>query len=444
MKHILPTVGLLLAGCTLHAQTAAPKILCGNEVFSHIVKDRYPALDAAIESTFEATNGPAGAVVDRGGPLTVNVVVHVVWKEPAENLTDDIIEDQIAVLNRDFNRLNADTADLRPEFAPVAGNAQINFNLVAVERIHTDEIFEVSLLGTNLLADLKHTATGGSDAWDTEQYLNIWVCKIQALSIGGLELGQILGFAFPPAGLDNWPTEASAPTPEEDGVVIDYRVFGSNNPNIVEIPGGGGNLIVKGRTTVHEIGHYLGLRHIWGDGGILGLPNDCAQSDGINDTPFANAQSTFDCDKTRNTCPQAEPFYGEDMDDLVENFMDYSSEACQNMFTKGQVAHMINTLNGPRAGLLGDPSATMSPAHLAGWSLAPNPTADRFVISLDRPANREKVEIQLLDAAGRLRAQLEATAAKTDVNTAALENGVYFVRLRTESGVSTRKLVIRK
>jgi hypothetical protein len=114
------------------------------------------------------------------------------------------------------------------------------------------------------------------------------------------------------------------------------------------------------------------------------------------------------------------------------------------MFTKGQVAHMINTLNGPRAGLLGDPSATMSPAHLAGWSLAPNPTADRFVISLDRPANREKVEIQLLDAAGRLRAQLEATAAKTDVNTAALENGVYFVRLRTESGVSTRKLVIRK
>ena len=310
-------------------------------------------------------------------------MVHVVWKEEVENLSDEVILDQMRILNEDFNQLNEDGANLRSLFKPVAGDAGIRFELADIVRVQTDVEFEIDLEGNNLLPEVKHTDQGGSDAWDNELFLNIWVCKIQPLTIFGFEVGQILGFAFPPNNLPNWPADSGAPNMSEDGVVIDYRVFGSNNPNGIEIPGGGGDLVVKGRTPVHEVGHYFGLRHIWGDGGLLG-PNDCAQSDGIDDTPFANAQSAFDCDTTKNTCFVSEPHYGEDVPDLVENFMDYASEDCMNMFTKGQVDLMRNVLEGPRSGLLNPFSAVHQPAVIPGSLLViPNPVNGSFRIAFE-------------------------------------------------------------
>lgn len=444
MKNTLLLAGLLTA-LNLSAQSVAPRILCGNEVFSHVVKQHYPALQDAIQTTFEATQAQAkpNAASNRTGPVNINVVVHVVWKDAAENLPDSVILNQIAVLNRDFNRENADTSNLRDVFVPAAGNPQIRFTLAALERVQTSALFEMSLDGTDLLANLKHNSDGGSDAWDPTKYLNIWVCKIQPLSIGGLTLGQILGFAFPPAGLDNWPDDSSAPTPEEDGVVIDFRVFGANNPNIIENPGGGGNLVVKGRTTVHEVGHYLGLRHIWGDGGIFGLPNSCDQSDGIEDTPFANAQSEFDCNTSKNTCATVETFYGANVPDMVENYMDYSSEACQNTFTKGQAAHMNATLSGPRAGLLSDASAVSNLNAKTSWTLVPNPVTDLATISLHQLTGTEPFEVRVMDVRGSVLVQLSALQSQMQLSTEALENGLYFVQLQRGKEVSTKKLVVQ-
>jgi hypothetical protein len=436
---------LVCATGALPAQTPFRPIICGNDVFSDIVRTHYPGLHSAFEATFEAARTTPQNAADRA-PLTVQVVVHVVWKEDAENLHDSIIHNQIDILNADFNRQNADTALLRAVFQPVAGKADIRFELAEIVRVKTNTLFEVNLFGNNLLPEVKHDADGGSDAWNTEQYLNIWICKIQPLSFGGLDLGQVLGFAFPPNNLPNWPPGLGAPTPGEDGVVIDYRMVGSNNPNPIEVPGGTGNLVVKGRTAVHEVGHYFGLRHIWGDGGAFG-PNDCDQSDGVDDTPFANAQSEFDCDTTKNTCEQVEIFYEQDMPDLIENYMDYASEDCMNMFTQGQVTLMRNILQGPRSGLL-MPVSTGNPlAENIPFRLSPNPASAQVSLDFHLPAPA-RVQIRLLDASGRvLDAQAErqynSGNHRSTLNTAHLAPGVYFVELQTEQARRLQKLAIR-
>lgn len=442
MKYFL-TAFFSLTALFLQGQQSVPPVLCGNDLFSGIVREKYPDLQQAFDHTFGQASLHAGAG-DRS-PLTINVVVHVVYKNDEENLADDIIQDQIQVLNEDYNRLNADADNLRAVFKPVAGDAQIHFQLASIVRVQTSEIFEIDVLGDNLLTNLKHTSQGGSDAWDTEQYLNIWICKIQPLTIFGLEIGQILGFAFPPNDLDNWPAQSGAPQANEDGVAMDFRVIGRNNPNTLQIPGGGGDLVVQGRSPVHEVGHYLGLRHIWGDGGTFG-PNDCAQSDGIDDTPFASAQSNFDCDLSKNSCPQVETFYNEDVPDLIENYMDYSSESCMNMFTAGQVSLMRSVLEGPRSGLL-NPVSALSPAAAAiDWNLYPNPASERVTVSFTLPHAAE-VELQVIAPDGKVCRSVTpkpygAGKQYASLETQGLGAGIYYVKIRTGEGTGLRKLEI--
>ncbi|MFN4079772.1 MAG: zinc metalloprotease [Saprospiraceae bacterium] len=444
------SVFVLLLSVRLSAQIAPLPVLCGNELFDYIVAERYPALKSGFEQTFEAARARAqeAAVANDRSQLTIRVVVHVVWKNPEENLPDSVILNQIAILNKDFNRLNPDTGDLRSVFLPAAGNPNIKFELETVKRVQTTQNFSINLTSGQLLANLKSGAQGGSDAWDTERYLNIWICRIQPTTLFGIPLGQILGFAFPPNNLPNWPADSGAPTPEQDGVVVDFRVVGSNNPNPITVPGSG-PLVVKGRTPVHEIGHYLGLRHIWGDGGLLGLPNDCNQSDGIDDTPFANAQSNFDCDKTRNTCNKVEPFYGADVPDMIENYMDYSQENCMNVFTKGQAALMRAVLDGPRKKLVDTSSslaAAASPAALALW---PNPAGDDFWVAFALPRSGP-FTLRLIAADGRatiLHSERNAPAdgeRRMRFDVAHLASGWYALQLITPRATHTQPLLIKR
>ncbi len=427
----------------LNAQESIKPVFCGNDIFSKILHEKYPALNDAFTSTFESVR--TNHQWRTNEPLDVNVVVHVVWNGTDENLDDSIINNQILILNNDYNRRNADTSNLRMIFQPEAGNANIHFNLASVVRVHTDQLFNVDLLGTNLLAEAKHDVDGGSDAWNPDEYLNIWVCKIQPITLFGITIGQILGFAFPPNNLQNWPADSGAPTPGEDGVVIDYRVFGSNNPNIIENPDGSGAIIVKGRTSVHEVGHYFGLRHIWGDGGLLG-PNACDQSDGVDDTPFANAQSAFDCDTTKNTCAQIETFYNKDVPDLIEDYMDYASEACMNMFTHGQVELMRNTLQGPRSGLLMPISSTNRIDQRITFKISPNPAKDHVHLDLDLDKSTS-LTICLINLNGEVmesssRKQYPIGFNRINIDTENLTSGIYLVEIRTNEGVRTEKLVI--
>ncbi len=432
-----------LLSFSIRAQESIKPVFCGNEIFSKILHEKYPALNDAFIATFEEvrkTNRQQG-----NQALEVNVVVHVVWNGIDENLDDSIIHNQILILNNDYNRLNADTANLRSIFHDEAGNANIHFNLANVVRVHTNQLFSVDIFGSNLLAEAKHDVDGGSDAWNPDEYLNIWVCKIQPITLFGITIGQILGFAFPPNNLQNWPAESGAPTPGEDGVVIDYRVFGSNNPNLIDNPDGSGAIIVKGRTPVHEVGHYFGLRHIWGDGGTFG-PNACDQSDGVDDTPYANSQSNFDCDTTKNTCLQIETFYNKDVPDLIENFMDYASEACMNMFTHGQVELMRNTLQGPRSGLLMPVSGTTDLTLVPSFKLSPNPAHEQVTLGLDLNASAE-IGIRVFNLNGQLMLNKKAENYSVGyqqirLDSEKLTSGIYVVELRTKRGIRTQKLVI--
>ena len=441
MKH-LSTFILCFLTAGLWGQVPGKPIFCGNEVFSDILREHYPELQETLNTTFEHARQASYRSND---PLTIPVVVHVVWNNSSENLHDSIILNQIQVLNEDYNRLNADSTGLRSIFQNEAGRGNIHFQLVEIIRVHTDQLFNVDLLGTNLLGEVKHSEDGGSDAWDTESYLNIWITKIQPIELFGIPIGQILGFAFPPNGLSNWPAGVSAPTADEDGVVLDYRIIGRNNPNEIEIPNGTTDLLtVKGRSATHEVGHYLGLRHIWGDGGLLG-PNDCLQSDGIDDTPFASAQSAFDCDKLKNSCSQVESHYNQNMPDLIENFMDYAADDCMNMFTHGQVELMRNVLLGPRNGLLSQVAATREVSLIPDFTLSPNPASD--VVRLDFEITEQtEITIRISDIGGHLtlahiKQQYFPGSHQISINVSGFTPGMYFIELRTKVSVAVKKLV---
>ncbi len=444
MKYIF-TLFYLCIGLSLAAQMPKPRIYCGNEILSDMMRNQYPEWKRAVDHAFEDAKSATGVRSDE--PLTIKVVIHVVWNQPEENLHDSIIYDQVDVLNEDYNRQNADTVNLREIFQNEAGNPNIQFEVAAIVRVQTSEIFSVDILGGSLLPELKNTEDGGSDAWDPTSYLNIWICKIQPITIFGLEVGQILGFAFPPAGLKHWPEGVAAPTPGEDGVALDYRIVGRNNPNSITRPDGTGEeLVVRGRSASHEVGHYLGLRHIWGDGGTLG-PNDCLQSDGIDDTPFADAQSAFDCDKTKNSCSQIETHYQENVPDMVENYMDYASEDCMNMFTNGQASLMRNVLTGPRSGLLEKVSSVKPVAEYFDLTISPNPVDNILKISL-AGIDANDVVITLYNLQGKitsvsLNKQDIARLEEISINVDGFAPGIYFLEMKTGDKAGVAKVMIK-
>ncbi|NNF36434.1 MAG: zinc metalloprotease [Saprospiraceae bacterium] len=254
--------------------------------------------------------------------ITIPVVVHVVYNTATENISDAQIQSQIDILNEDFRRLNADASNTPIEFQGVAADAEIEFCLatVAPNGAPTNGITRtqttITSFGTN--DQVKYTSSGGKDAWPSDEYLNVWVCDIT---------GGILGYAQFPGG--------DAAT---DGVVNDYAYFG--NIGTATPP------FDLGRTMTHEVGHWLNLRHIWGDGG-------CGVDDFVSDTPTAGGPNYTGTPCTfpgPNSCNDGTG----DLPDMFQNYMDYSDDACMNLFTSGQKARMnaLFDLGGFRESLL--------------------------------------------------------------------------------------------
>lgn len=235
-----------------------------------------------------------------GDIITLPVVVHVLYNSNDENISDAQILSQIEVLNEDFRRTNADADNTWS----VAADSQIEFALATIDEDGnattgiTRKFSTITEWGTN--DAMKLSSQGGTDAWDTSEYLNMWVCNIGS---------NLLGYAQFPGG--------SAAT---DGVVMGPQFFGSSDK--------GNNFFLsapfdKGRTTTHEVGHFLNLRHIWGDGG-------CGVDDFVTDTPSSDA-SNGGCATGHTSCGSV---------DMVENYMDYSDDDCMNLFTEGQKDRM--------------------------------------------------------------------------------------------------------
>src|SRR5687768_9645572 len=228
----------------------------------------------------------------RPGVVTVPVVVHVVYNTADQNISDAQVQSQIDVLNEDFTATNNDYNNYNAGYGAVFGDANIEFCLDQIVRVQTNK----RSFGWN--DGVKKVRQGGSAAIDPMHKLNIWVCN----------LGQnLLGYAQFPGG----PAETF-------GVVCHYRAVGRGDAYDVF------SAYDLGRTTTHEVGHCLGLRHIWGDA-------TCG-NDFVDDTPLHNT-ANFGCpgEGHLSTCT-GNPL------EMWMNFMDYTDDRCMYMFSDGQVA----------------------------------------------------------------------------------------------------------
>lgn len=380
-------------------------------LFDHALSLKERTREGYKQDLFRSIENVKGNLTgQREDLITVNMVIHVVYKNAEENLPEAKIREQVDILNANYMRMNADTVNLRDEFKPVAGKANIFFNLVEIRRVQTDAIFQPSL--SSLPDHVKQSSKGGSDAVDPDHFLNIWICNIKPLVFFGQE-SPILGYAYPPDDLDNWPAGSAAESKNLDGVVLHYKAIGIGSFDVKGI----GSIPMRGRTCVHEVGHYLGLRHISGDAGIFGP--DCTGSDGVDDTPAQGMQSQFDCDETQNTCEQN---ISGDLPDMIENYMDYSLETCQNTFTKGQVEIMRGVLMTHRPGVTQMPASTPELAIDGDFKLYPN------------PANREITfegtvqHVQINDLSGKIWLQ-SGGSSLTQLDVSSLANGMYYVKI---------------
>jgi hypothetical protein len=238
------------------------------------------------------------------GKIEIPVVVNVLYKTTAQNISNAQIQSQIDVLNKDFNALNSDYNSVPALFAGVKANVGITFVLDQVIRKSTNK----TSWGTN--DAMKKTAQGGIAPTSPTTKLNLWSCAIG---------GGILGYAQFPGGSSS-----------TDGVVIDSRYFG--------LSGAANAPFNLGRTGTHEVGHWMNLRHIWGDA-------TCG-SDLVSDTPTHN---------TANYGVPAYPHYSTCSGTPVEmtmNYMDYTDDSGMYMFSLGQKSRMaaIFASGGPRAG----------------------------------------------------------------------------------------------
>ncbi|WP_237702592.1 GEVED domain-containing protein [Bizionia argentinensis] len=248
-----------------------------------------------------------------GSIVTIPVVVHVIYSNSNENISEAQILSQIQVLNDDFRRLNSDANNTWSQ----AADTQIQFCMATVDPNGnpTNGITRKSSSKTSWGTSdaMKKSSQGGVNPWNTSQYLNMWVCNIG---------GGILGYAQFPGG--------NAAT---DGVVMGPSYFGSKN-------GGSGFYLSApfnlGRTTTHEVGHFFNLRHIWGDGG-------CSVDDYVTDTPTSGG-ANYGCATGAVSCGTV---------DMVQNYMDYSDDGCMNLFTQGQKNRMRASVlpGGSRASL---------------------------------------------------------------------------------------------
>lgn len=356
--------------------------------------------DAFNEAKFHALESRKSDAFTDDSIYTINVVFHVLWNVAKENIHDSILKRQIEILNRDFGRRNADTTKTKFVFRSRASAAGIQFKLATVDpkgdstsgilRIQTDKKgFVVNLPGGFYSDSMKYTSKGGSNAWNNNKYLNIWVCRTKNKITNGMgqeedKDDQILGFAFPPANMPNWAPNSSAESPELDGMILHYKVVGDNNPNFIH------STLKSGRTAVHEAGHYLGLRHIWGDG-----IDDCADSDGIDDTPDAKNKQQQTCDSL-NTCTEAT---NPQLPDMSENYMDYTSELCTNMFSKGQVDLMRGVMKTKRKLLYSYGLSVENALHNPTMNLYPNPVSSELHVEFDL-MEQVKCEIAIFNQLG--------------------------------------------
>ncbi|MFZ1687488.1 MAG: M43 family zinc metalloprotease, partial [Flavobacteriales bacterium] len=264
------------------------------------------AADADLERFTERFTSEGHA--KGGGSYVIPVVFHIIHNNGPENISNEQVEDAMRVLNNDFNRLNDDWDNVRPEFLGIVADVGITFKLAQLDPDGnctngiTRTISPLTNDGTQTMKDLIQ--------WPRDMYLNVWV----AASADGAA-----GYTYTPGAVSFSPTL--------DGIVMLHDYVGTI----------GTSQTSHSRTLTHEVGHWINLRHVWGPTNEPGLADNCNETDNVTDTPPTEGWTS--CNLNGNSCTS--PL------DNVENYMEYSY--CSKMFTEGQKTRMIAALNSSTA-----------------------------------------------------------------------------------------------
>ena len=298
------------------------------------------------------------AAREQAAPYQIPVVIHIIHNGEAigvgANISDEQVLSQIRVLNEDFNRQNADAANTPPEFLDEAAGVDIEFVLAKSDPdgLATNGIVRVNGGRSSWSMNDNYTLKAKS-YWPAEQYLNIWVCNLTDTFVGYAQ--------FPESNLQGH--ENSSTNRLTDGVVIWHKAFGSSDDGPFNLDPS----FNKGRTATHEMGHFLGLHHIWGD------ESECVGTDYVTDTPNQGPNTNGCATHPKiDNCGQVIMFM---------NFLDYSDDDCMNMFTSGQINRMIAVIeNSPRRNSLLSSPGLQEPAPL------PNDLGIRAIVFPDASA----------------------------------------------------------
>jgi len=464
MKKLFLAIFCGFLGSMTAAQTSLPKLPhCGYELIWKKLERAHPDLRSAFDAQFKT----AGDVAQKtaGTVYHIPVVFHVVYFDNGTvvkgNVSDAVLLNQLQILNGAYRKQHADTGNLRQAFKSLSADAEIQFYLAASDpqgnpttgitrRSTTISGFgdATGLFNGDLssIERIRHTAQGGEDAWPADKYLNIWVADM-SITFMGQSFPMLLGIAKPPMNPlpPNWGMDTTGFSALTDGVTLQYQCVGNNNPDAAELAMFGAGS--AGRTAVHEVGHYLGLRHIWGDAASSSDACTALADDGIADTPPQAQESDMTeiphPSDTQNTCFAT---VAGDMPDLWENYMDYSHDEGQCMFTHDQATHMRVICANQRSTLTSQLVPTgifLSAApRLHSLIVYPQPAGDRMTIAFDGHID----EWRLTNAMGQEVAAATAGnggSATKQISTADLPAGSYFLSLRDGANLYSKHLLVR-
>ena len=315
--------------------------------------------------------------------LTVPVVFHIVLTDHHARISDEMILRQLNFHNQDFQGSNPDGIKVPDRFKKLAGRSSIRFCLAAEDPYDRPALsiirVNTSIDQIGIKEELYFTVKGGSDAWDTERYLNIWIA----------DTGSHL------AGLGSAPGQRDA---NKDGVVIHPGLFNQEEPC---------------RTLTHEVGHYLGLFHMWNQDG------SCEDNDFIEDTPV-QAYPYYDCpQEERTTCGSP---------DMFMNFMDYTHRDCMFFFTPGQISRMEKILSMHRSQLIFTKTECNPEKNVSDFILYPNPVSDGSVTFRFQNDDLVYLHIQIYSVSGKLIYALHRWKQKQlKLDLPSLRSGLYII-----------------
>lgn len=336
--------------------------------------------------------------------ITIPVVVHVLYNNAIQNISDVQILSQLDALNHDYRGSNTDKSKTPSYFSDFTADCGFEFRLAKTDPNGnaTSGIIRKTTSIQNFGIDdrAKSSANGGDNAWNRQHYLNIWVCNLA---------GGILGY-----------TSAIGCAADKDGVVINYTAFGTTGTASAPF-----NL---GRTATHEIGHWLNLRHLWGD-------TYCGD-DGVDDTPAQRSSNKgypagehFTCGNTAHG-------------DMYMNFMDLTDDACMHMFTKGQRQRMRDLFvsGGARYGILSS-SAMQQPSSVHAIETAttpvsspskiavyPNPATETITVDISSDETVNGRSLLILNTVGQPMIVEPITSGRMIIRIGQLPAGMYYIK----------------